>query len=579
MDKVKLKLETFKPIEQLNTSMQETSQPITPQVSPLESALRGGAQGLTMGLSSRGEALLRNLAGKTPFLPEKSYEQALQESRQAYKQAQEANPLTYTGSEFVGSVLPALIPGTQPATLGRMVALGAGLGAVGGLGYSEAETLPELGKDIAAGGALGGVLPVVGRGITKGIQALKPAADISIKSGLSAMTGKTIPYLEKVESQPERVKRIEKTFTEPLQKEIDKLANEFTELVSKNPFREKASKLSSKSYKILEREKDNINIPKSFIMDKLDNKFFELASSQSEIDYKLSQTVSDIGKKLNRDFKDNLNGVQAKNFIRELDTDISAFAPKPGEIKQLPPEAEKKLRVLEEIRNYIDEPLKQQSTNYAEAMKPTADATRVSKYLEKLAVSQYGGKEASAEKAKQFIQKKLKQSNLTESRSEGQALRLMQEELQNPKYNNLAGIDKLRNVNQTISDLKLLQEIQATGAIGSSVTNRMMGGGAAVGSAIAGTPGTILGTIGGALLAPTMERQGGQIASRVLRATQPIRTGTISPKITQPIERGITRGGLSVGLDQYLQSIAEERNRQKQAESRYEQLHPNRVEK
>ena len=37
------------------------------------------------------------------------------------------------------------------------------------------------------------------------------------------MTGKTIPYLEKVESQPERVKRIEKTFTEPLQKEIDNL--------------------------------------------------------------------------------------------------------------------------------------------------------------------------------------------------------------------------------------------------------------------------------------------------------------------------------------------------------------------
>jgi len=558
--------------------IQPLSQPSSStQVSPLESALRGGAQGLTMGMSDEATARLESIIKGVP------YEQALRESRQAYKQAQEANPLTYTGSEFAGGVLPFLIPGAGEVAAGKTLLQGAlrgaGLGAVGGLGYSEAETLPELAKDIATGGVLGGALPVVGRGITKGIQALKPAADISIKSGLSAMTGKTIPYLEKVESQPERVKRIEKTFTEPLQKEIDKLANEFTELVSKNPFREKASKLSSKSYRILEKEKDNINIPKSFIMDKLDNKFFELASSQSEIDNKLSQTVSDIGKKLNRDFKDNLNGVQAKDFIRQIDTDISAFAPKPGEIKQLPPEAEKKLRVLEEIRNYIDEPLKQQSTNYAEAMKPTADATRVSKYLEKLAVSQYGGKEASAEKAKQFIQKKLKQSNLAETISEGKALRLMQEELQNPKYNNLAGIDKLRNVNQTISDLKLLQEIQATGAIGSSVTNRMIGGGAAVGSAIAGTPGTILGTIGGALLAPTMERQGGQIASRVLRATQPIRIGTISPKITQPIEKGITRGGLSVGLDQYLQGIAQERNRQKQAESRYEQLHPNRVQK
>ena len=141
-----------------DTFISKKLQPTPPQVSQLESAIRGGVQGLTIGLSSRGEALLRNLAGRTPFLPEKSYEQALQESRQAYKQAQEANPITYTSSEFVGGVLPALIPGTQPATLGRMVALGAGLGAVGGLGYSEAETLPELAKDIATGGALGGIL-------------------------------------------------------------------------------------------------------------------------------------------------------------------------------------------------------------------------------------------------------------------------------------------------------------------------------------------------------------------------------------------------------------------------------------
>ena len=560
--------------------------PTPPQVSQLESAIRGGAQGLTMGLSSRGEALLRNLAGKTPFLPEKSYEQALQETRAKYKQAQEANPITYTGSEFVGGVLPALIPGTQPATLGRMVALGAGLGAVGGYGYSEAETLPELAKDIATGGALGGVLPVVGRGITKGIQALKPAADISIKSGLSAMTGKTIPYLEKVESQPERVKRIERIFTGTGKEETQKLANDISDLVSKNPFGRKAELLSKRSYKILEKESDNISIPKEEILNNIKS-IGSTLSPVSEVDQITLNKLNSKIKTIDENFPEVLSGLKSKQLIKLIDKDIKSLTPKVGEQRQLPIDSENTLNAFKEIRKLIDVPLKAQSENYAKSMEPVADATNVSEYLQKLTVSQYGGKQASAKKAEEFINQKLRQNALTPLETESITLKLMQKELEKPRYNNYPGIEKLRDVNQTISDLKLLQEIQATGAIGSNITNRLMaaGGttGGTIGGMIGGMPGigvgSSIGTIGGALLAPTMERQGGQIASRVLRTTQPIRTGTISPKITQPIERGITRTGLSVGLDQYLQGIAQERNRQKQAESRYEQLNPNRVEK
>lgn len=557
------------------------------QVSPIESAIRGGAQGLTMGLSSRGEALLRNLAGKTPFLPEKSYEQALQESRQAYKQAQEANPIIYTGSEIAGGVLPALIPGTQPATLGRMVALGAGLGAVGGYGYSEAETLPELAKDIATGGALGGILPGIGRGITKGIQALKPATDISIKSGLSAMTGKTMPYLEKVESQPERIKKIERIFTGTGKEETQKLANDISDLVSKNPFGRKAELLSNRAYKVLEKENENISIPKENILNNLKNVANELSKSSSDIDKTTLKSITNKINTIDEKYPNMLNGLESKKLIKEIDKDIKGLTPKVGDQRQLPIDAENNLNILKDIRRQVDVPLKNQSPRYAKAMEPVADATNVSEYLQKLTVSQYGGKQASAKKAEEFINQKLRQNSLTPLETESRTLKLMQEELKKPRYNNYSGIEKLRDVNQTISDLKLLQEIQATGAIGSNITNRLMatGGttGATIGGMIGGIPGagigSSIGTIGGALLAPTMERQGGQIASRVLRATQPIRTGTISPRITQPIERGITRTGLTAGLDQYLQGIAQERNRQKQAESRYGQLNPNRVEK
>ena len=90
----------------------------SPKVSPIESAIRGGAQGVTFGGIDEATALLRNLAGRTPLLPEKSYEQALQESRQAYRQAQEANPITYTGSELAGGALTSLIPVVGQAATG-----------------------------------------------------------------------------------------------------------------------------------------------------------------------------------------------------------------------------------------------------------------------------------------------------------------------------------------------------------------------------------------------------------------------------------------------------------------------------
>ena len=57
------------------------------------------------------------------------------------------------------------------------------------MGYSEAETLPELGKDIATGGALGGALPVVGRGIAKGIQGIPQATGTILKKGLQGGLG------------------------------------------------------------------------------------------------------------------------------------------------------------------------------------------------------------------------------------------------------------------------------------------------------------------------------------------------------------------------------------------------------
>lgn len=534
------------------------SKPTPLDVSQLESAIRGGAQGVSLGFADEATAKLESLTKGIP------YEQALEETRAKYRQAQEANPVTYTGSEIAGGVLPGLIPtGATQATAGvnlaRLAAIGAGTGALSGLGFSEGKTTGEKLQDVAIGGTLGAVLPVGIRGVQRGIQSLKPAIDTSIKSGLSTITGKTIPYLEKVESQPERVKKIERIFTGTGKEETQKLANDISDLVSKNPFARKAELLSNRAYKVLEKENQNISIPKENILNNLKNTANELSNSSSEIDKITLKSITDKINNIDEKYPSMLNGLKSKKLIKEIDKDIKALTPKVGDQRQLPIEAENKLNVLKDIRRQIDIPLKTQSPAYSEAMKPVADATNVSEYLQKLTVSQYGGKQASAKKAEEFINQKLRQNALTPLETESRTLKLMQKELENPRYNNYPGIEKLRDVNQTISDLKLLQEIQATGAIGSSITNRLMaaGGttGGTIGGLIGGLPGvgigSSIGTVGGALLAPRMEREGGKIAAKLLEATKGIRT----PQAIQPqgrISSGIQSGVRGSLLDEFL---------------------------
>jgi hypothetical protein len=557
-------------------SIEETSQPIVSESeeatrSPLQSAMIGASRGATFGLAPKIIAGLESIRANRP------YEDVLQEATGMYKSASEQNPTSYLAGEIGAGIAAPIGQAATGAKLGRLAIAGAGTGALSGLGYSEGETAGEVARDVGIGGLLGGSLSVLGRGVQSAIQGVKPAIDTSIKSGLSAMTGKTLPYLEKVESQPERIKKIERIFTGTGKEETQKLANDITDLVKKNPFERKANLLSNRAYNILQKESDNISISKEEVLNNLKN-IGSTLNPVSEVDQITLGKLNNKIKAIDENFPEVLSGIKSKELIKLIDKDIKSLTPKIGEVRQLGQDQENTLNVYKEIRRQIDLPLKSQSPKYAEAMKPTADATNVSEYLKKLTVSQFGGKEASAKKAEEFINQKLRSNALTPLEAESRTLKLMQKELENPRYNNYQGIEKLRDVNQTISDLKLLQEIQATGAIGSSVTNRMMGGGAALGSAIAGTPGTIAGTLGGALLAPRMERGGGKIAESVLRGTKGIRTQTAIPEATQrgfQAQQGLQRGL----LDQFLTENAGEVRRKKEMESKFQQDNQNRVTK
>lgn len=138
----------------------------------LESALRGGLQGATLGYgdeaaSGVASALQTAQDAIQNKIPEN--ESTIQHLVNQYKRykgmseadeaaAKKANPITYGGAQIAGSFLPvgAAFKGVAGAGLGTKIATGAGLGAVneyGNLGQDE----QDKEKKVAEGAALGGI--------------------------------------------------------------------------------------------------------------------------------------------------------------------------------------------------------------------------------------------------------------------------------------------------------------------------------------------------------------------------------------------------------------------------------------
>lgn len=147
-----------------------------PKVSEIESFGRGLLSGASLGFADE------ITGGIESLLSDKSYEQARNESRNNYKTAQEANPISYGSGEFGGSLATAFVPGLNTAKLGSLgarVTANAGLGAVAGLGLSDSDnTMGQL-KDAATGGALAG-------GLSYGLEKALPY----VKNGLNSLKDK-----------------------------------------------------------------------------------------------------------------------------------------------------------------------------------------------------------------------------------------------------------------------------------------------------------------------------------------------------------------------------------------------------
>lgn len=147
--------------------------------------LRALAQGATFGMGEEIEAGIR-----APF-SDQTYPEIRDELRTGMETYQKGYPSDSMALEAVGGfAVPGMgaakVVGQAPSLIGqigRTVSTGAGMGALSGYGYSDAETLGGQGLDTAKGAAFGGVLggvlttlPIAGKYASKAYNKLKQEA-------------------------------------------------------------------------------------------------------------------------------------------------------------------------------------------------------------------------------------------------------------------------------------------------------------------------------------------------------------------------------------------------------------------
>lgn len=172
-------------------------------ITKLESLLRGGAQGLTFGMADELSGAAQSPVGaiKTALngmlgndvssdSDVKEYTNARDQSRKEFEAAQAANPKTSFAGNILGSLAPSLLTGgvgaaAEAPSLGRALAVGAGIGGLNAVGNSNADLAKGQIGQLASQTALGA-------GIGAGTGALMHGAIQGVKGLMGTETAKTI---------------------------------------------------------------------------------------------------------------------------------------------------------------------------------------------------------------------------------------------------------------------------------------------------------------------------------------------------------------------------------------------------
>lgn len=228
--------------------------------SKTESFLRGAAQGASFGFSDEATAALESAAGSLGLVPDKTYQQALEESQADYKAAEEANPYTYGAGGIAGGIGTTALGGAALRGLGllkkasdiakgeqavskimpalKLIGTGAGEGALYGAGSAEqGERLKGAKEGAASGFIVGAAIPAAGKvlktagealGQTSQFQKLKDIFNIS-KSGRNLLSKEVRDELER------EAEKSAKSVTDSLQDTLSKTGELKSSILSKIP--------------------------------------------------------------------------------------------------------------------------------------------------------------------------------------------------------------------------------------------------------------------------------------------------------------------------------------------------------
>ena len=538
----------------------------TPNVSSIESGIRGGLQGLSFGFSEEAEAKLKSLINKTDY----NYE--LEKAREANRLAQEANPIAYTGSEVAGAIAPtvasAFIPGGQAGTVAggasiatklpmlakafqgvkslSPVAKGIASGAVSGLGYSEGQDIGEIASDVGMSAGLGGAIP----GLTKGIGTAKKAIDPLVKKSLQGGLGVSSELLTEAEKNPQAVKRILNQYSGlDIKKDIiPERANIVESFMQDNPI---AKRAIANSQKAVQSIPDDVMIDTKLAINALDDQIAKLGKSKGISDVRIAAIDMLNKKKIAfESLGEKIKGTELKPILQGLDDDIAQAGGWQNPLKN-----NAYRDGIENVRKSLDRDLKTQVPEYERLMKKVSKDYQLSNNLTKRFATEKG-----------FDENKIANTLKTQLSKPDTNLQADLKRLS--AYGRKAGQREDLNLPKLLEDLKLKQDIERYGGKGSSISNRLVGLSTMLGTSIGGLPGGVIGTGLGSIAGSEVEKNAGQMALKALEATKGIRSTTpINQQALQTFGQGASRGGTTL-LNDFLSQQRSEVNRRKLMESR-----------
>ena len=337
--------------------------------SEIESAMRGAAQGASLGFADEITGALESLkdvATTDVNISEliDQYEKRRDESRSNYKVAQETNPNSYMAGEIGGGIASAFVPVAGASGLIGKAALSAGQGAAAAVGMSEKEGM-ELVPEALVGASIGAITPVAFEKALKPIaKSVSKAAPKIEEYGLKKI-GKTMFGVDEkaTENYLRNSKDVNKAYSMgELAEAVLSKADEDSVL---NDLRKRASTLSSKAWETLS---PSDSVPKKSILSAIDDGQQALLVDGNLIgkaQTKAFNELSTLAKQMEA-FPDQVSEGSLKRLIQTLDENVNWNNPEMGPTND----------ALRNLRTFIDSNLKKQNPKYALAMEETEQVTK-----------------------------------------------------------------------------------------------------------------------------------------------------------------------------------------------------------